>query len=743
MLLRRLAAATGAARPGRPPGIDLPRWRPRRPSARERPARRPGALLDVAARVFGMPFAADAVVGEERMTADEFTGAVDYELPEPPSPRGGRRRGVRRARRRAAARPAGSGRARHRLLGRSGLDAFRVGRLLKRHDFTLGVLSLLDGEPLDEWTLRDRLGRFGYSWGRTARENPRLALQALSRFVALLSAARDPDYRRAPAPAAVAHRGAPVGAARDPRAARSRTGPRVPLVRGRPDRRTPGRPLNAAPPGRRTRMPPPAVCRRTRRAAGRSPCPAPTPRRRPAQVHLPAVYCRNCGRSGWAALSPRPTRSSSSPRRTASGGPASAGTSGACAIFIAATPGERRQTLDTLTGARPSNGGVDPLSVVVLDGSRGTYRLPTPRGRRGNWSTPVRAGRPRPQERADRAAKDDRCPACHTDNSIRSSAPPRRPSPRRRSTQLFTGGDIALVPEERKTLLFNDSTQDAAHRAGYVANASYKFSLRSLLATQPGRIKGSDRAQRPDRAGPGVGGRPRGAGRRRAPRPARRAGRRPAAVRPGHGRRTDLAADRRAAGLRDGHGVRAAQPHGPHPGIDPDRSGRGDGGRPRRPSPTSPGTCTWPCPANCMAVGGLPTPERYLAYVPRSAGAAAAARRGAAPLARHLDQGGRHQPHTSSPGAEPDGMPAFPEGVAPPRFLLDGQKDGSEFDAVTGRLGWYQDLDPPVPDLDAAGATRVPAQAAAPPRRRRCPVGAHHPRPADPGCTGLQPGHIR
>ncbi|MCM1943451.1 hypothetical protein NC239_35210 [Streptomyces sp. G3] len=48
---------------------------------------------------------------------------------------------------------------------------------------------------------------------------------------------------------------------------------------------------------------------------------------------------------------------------------------------------------------------------------------------------------------------------------------------------MFTGGqEIALAPEERKTLLSNDSTQDAAHRAGYVANASYKFSLRSLLA---------------------------------------------------------------------------------------------------------------------------------------------------------------------------------------------------------------------------------------------------------------------
>jgi hypothetical protein len=59
-------------------------------------------------------------------------------------------------------------------------------------------------------------------------------------------------------------------------------------------------------------------------------------------------------------------------------------------------------------------------------------------------------------------------------------------------TQLFTGGELA--PDERKTLLFNDSVQDAARRAGFVANRSHAFSLRTLLARQlkPGESLGLD-----------------------------------------------------------------------------------------------------------------------------------------------------------------------------------------------------------------------------------------------------------
>jgi hypothetical protein len=47
-------------------------------------------------------------------------------------------------------------------------------------------------------------------------------------------------------------------------------------------------------------------------------------------------------------------------------------------------------------------------------------------------------------------------------------------------TELFTGGQ--LQDPQRKTLLFNDAVQDAAHRAGFVASRSYSFSLRTLVA---------------------------------------------------------------------------------------------------------------------------------------------------------------------------------------------------------------------------------------------------------------------
>jgi hypothetical protein len=41
-------------------------------------------------------------------------------------------------------------------------------------------------------------------------------------------------------------------------------------------------------------------------------------------------------------------------------------------------------------------------------------------------------------------------------------------------------------------------------------------------------------------------------------------------------------------------------------------------------------------------------------------------------------------------GRRPTGMPAFPQGVAAPTFLLDAEKARSEFDRATGRLAWYE-----------------------------------------------------
>ncbi|MFD6467181.1 DEAD/DEAH box helicase [Streptomyces goshikiensis] len=733
MLLRRLASATGASRPGRPLGSICP-VATSATLGEGTAGKEAGGILDVAARVFGMPFPADSVVGEERMSAEEFTGAVDYELPEPPTPQ------------EVIAVSGGPGVEAQpdllnldglaaKMLGRSGLDAFRIGRLLKRHDFTHGVLSLLGGEPLDEWGLRDRLARFGYAWGRTARENPQLVLQALSRFVALLSAARDPDSdERNPRP--LLHIEAHLWVRPVTRVLRG-VGP-SPEFRWYEDNRTAARraALSAAPLADEEPDGPSGGWPSTIRP---QPLPGTDTAVRPAEVHLPAVYCRNCGRSGWAALSPE-----TDPQRLVMAQDriwrAAVGRDKRrIRYFISATQRDRQRVLDALTGARPSDGGVDPLSVVVLDGGQGTYRLPVAADASelvDAWFVLALLDK----KTADGAAKDDRCPACHTDNSIRFLGTAQAALASATVTQLFTGGDIALVPEERKTLLFNDSTQDAAHRAGYVANASYKFSLRSLLAHN------LDESGAPTALNDLIG--------------------------------------HVLESVDDPEALAAVVPPDLHdePGVDRLLSGRGTGdartwkligerlafatvmefglrsrmGRTLELTRTAaaevvveePDRVTdiardlhLSLPGQLLATGGLPTPERYLAYV-----------RGI--LERLRLRGGVHHRWLNTwmkeagtnryliSGRRPDGMPAFPNGVAPPRFLLDGQKDKSEFDAITGRLGWYQDWTRRCLNLDAAGATEY--------LRKLLPaladggvLAARTTKDRQTRIYGLQPGHIQ
>lgn len=731
MLLRRLAAATGQSRPGRPLGGICPVAT----SATLGEGRSDGGgtgILDVATQVFGVEFGPDAVVGEERMTAEQFAGEVDYELPEPPGPK------------EVIEASGGPGVEAHpdlldldglaaRLLDRHGLDAFQIGRLLGRHDFTHKVLSLLDGEPRGEWELRDLLGSLGYAWGRTARENPRLALQALSRFVALLSAARDPESsEKRPRP--LLHIEAHLWVRPVTRVLRG-VG-RAPEFRWYEDDRTARRAaLAAAPPaggesedsGSR-----PADSRRPQAVPGTDTA------RRPAAVTLPAVYCRNCGRSGWAALSPEADPQQLVMAQDKVWRAGLGRDKRRIRYFIAATPAEAEAALNALTGAKPKSGGTDPLSVVVLDGAQGTYRLPAlsdAEELQDAWFALAITDK----KSADKAASDDRCPACNTDNGIRflGTAPAALASAT--VTQLFTGGDIALAPEERKTLLFNDSTQDAAHWAGYVANASYKFSLRSLLAHNL------------DESGA------------------------PVALNDLIGNVLDSVDDPQA--------LAAVVPPDLHdePGVDRLLSGRGTGdartwkligerlafatvmefGLRSRQGRTLELTRTAAAevvidkperiaalardlhlslPGQLVVMGGLPTPERYLAYV-----------RGL--LERIRIRGGvRHrwlEPWIKDAGVarfkiwggRPDGMPAFPDGVAAPRFLLDGQKDRSVFDAVTGRLGWYQDWTRRCLGLDAAGATEY--------LRRLLPVlveeHALSVRTAQDRTTrvyGLQPGHV-
>ena len=78
------------------------------------------------------------------------------------------------------------------------------------------------------------------------------------------------------------------------------------------------------------------------------------------------------------------------------------------------------------------------------------------------------------------AAEHDRCPACGMDDGTRFLGAGLASLASVAITELFTGGQ--LQDPQRKTLLFNDAVQDAAHRAGFVASRSYAFSLRTLVA---------------------------------------------------------------------------------------------------------------------------------------------------------------------------------------------------------------------------------------------------------------------
>ena len=196
---------------------------------------------------------------------------------------------------------------------------------------------------------------------------------------------------------------------------------------------------------------------------------------------LPACYCRTCGRSGWMATLEPGTDNNlettpSKVRTTAHAHPERQ------RPLLDATMEQR----DAIKRDRSIAGPTSSDSVSAVHWFDPNNRLlemrdPDDDDERAETMVPVLTyfG-----SQADEDALLSRCPSCGEQDAIRflGSRVPTLLSVA--LSNLF--GMPQLDSAEKKTLIFADSVQDAAHRAGFVQNRSRAFTLRMLTRREVG-----------------------------------------------------------------------------------------------------------------------------------------------------------------------------------------------------------------------------------------------------------------
>ncbi|WP_007024511.1 DEAD/DEAH box helicase, partial [Saccharomonospora iraqiensis] len=391
MLLRRLGATLRVAEPGRPLG----RITPVATSATLGGATRADELCAFAATVFGRPFPPEAVVTEDRQDATDIVPDVDHEQETPNVV------AVTTVAEPDATRPDSWQGLAHEFLGGVIPDRVALGRRLRRSRVTRAVVQALADTPrtlpeaVDAITGSDLL-----PWAVAREREPGRVEEALRRFLALLSAARED--------------GGP-----------GRTKPLVNVEVQLWIREL-------------TRM---------LRAVADTPRfawwhdGAPTDEAR----YLPAAYCRVCGRSGWQTMATELGED----------------LEGSAEKVWRSSLTERAKSRTLLLAREDEPGAcrLDPLSLAwCRDAEPGVPVLVTPDGD---------------------AAAAQRCPSCDSDDAIRFLGSAVATLVSVALTQLF--GSDYVDDGEKKTLVFTDSVQDAAHRAAFVEGRAFQFNLRSAV----------------------------------------------------------------------------------------------------------------------------------------------------------------------------------------------------------------------------------------------------------------------
>ena len=191
-------------------------------------------------------------------------------------------------------------------------------------------------------------------------------------------------------------------------------------------------------------------------------------------VWLPACYCRACGRAGWMTslepgteapiLDPAEIRKNSIEHRERQ------------RPLITAINELRQATTEEVdfTATRDPEGKRTPMWLHTDTRALSTTP-PSEEALSRGTSVPVLTYSG--QDAAD-YAKDQVCPSCGEPDTIRFIGS-------RVATLLSVGlsnlfGMGELDQDEKKTLVFADSVQDAAHRAGFVQSRSHAFALRTF-----------------------------------------------------------------------------------------------------------------------------------------------------------------------------------------------------------------------------------------------------------------------
>ncbi|WP_322778741.1 DEAD/DEAH box helicase, partial [Frankia sp. Cas4] len=403
MLLRRLGATLRLAEPGRPLGRVVPVAT----SATLGGGSRREDMCVFAERVFGTPFDADALIGEERLEATDVVAGIDFNLPVP------KPQAVNNTAEPTADDPASWAELAE-VFGRYPpedgqpvddadlTDPLVLGERLQRHFITRAAAHALSGAPLSLSEAVDTIAEAGVlPWGVSKAADPGAVALAVLRFLALLSYARVSDGAGRPRP--LLHVEVQLWIREIRR-----------MLRAVDDHPRFAWWHDGAPEAERT--------------------------------WLPAAYCRHCGRSGWQAVAPevgdvlRPSP-----------------------LEVWQTSVRDRGRVRTLLLADAGEPGVRhlvPTTCELLDAAD-----------EGTVAVLVTAD----AEQADA----QRCPACGADDAVRFLGSSVATLVSVALTQLF-GSDLAAAAE-KKTLVFTDSVQDAAHRAAFIEGRAFQFNLRSML----------------------------------------------------------------------------------------------------------------------------------------------------------------------------------------------------------------------------------------------------------------------